>query len=779
MATGGRRGAAGKGGGTAADRSEDVEGLLRDLDPEDREDAQSGDFRFGLEELLKTYRPLIEEELKRSDEAEALAKEAISVAPTCEDEYAAARQFIARFFTDEVAVRLLPLAARELLGNPERWRWCLAHIRCCVIFGWLLCRKPRTFRGSNYYLYRFWRCVREAVGFPLGTTLGERDRQDFARLVRALADAYKPYLTDQLASVDFPEGIPDEVLAGTLDCFSDEDATSGIFERLLSPDIAPALLGEAAFEKHRQDAFFWFCRCWCLCAIRFGCCLARARNLREAVRCLLFYRRCLRDCLQPLRCDLQQPTGCVAESVNTDLAALVVPVIGTASGGMFHHYVLEWSRDGVAWHADSFFYPPIPPGNAVQGNTAVNNGVLAYFDTSAMDPGFYFLRMTVTSTQGTTRVCRTEFSLFKQEVRILSVDGAALDTVWSDPGARFVENVPGICEDPPGTWKRAPGVEEMSFGDCLYLYGGAFVGGCDGQRIRRYMIDTKPGFETNCFSGGWSNVWKVEYNTIWQYRDMNLRKDTANLTSVWVSDCIVPVPFPPYCLHSEPQARLAPSCWQSHTALCVASGLFTLRLMVEDTDGNLYCDTQRVWIDNKPICAAIRIDAVPKCADVNVSAFADPPDCGTPWHLPLSGIAYDDYIDDTLPLTRPNDNFDYYVVTVTKQGGPTFTIPVSFGPSSACTQGTMRVGKCEPCNALDPRAGDVYGLLANFDLRAVDDVCQGSLPYPVPTGFALARGECCVYVFELTVYDRTARSSGVNWAQANWPVKICNDLKAP
>ena len=107
-----------------------------------------------------------------------------------------------------------------------------------------------------------------------------------------------------------------------------------------------------------------------------------------------------------------------------------------------------------------------------------------------------------------------------------------------------------------------------------------------------------------------------------------------------------------------------------------------------------------------------------------------------------------------------------------------FTIPITLGPNQPCKKGTTRVGKCEPCNAIDPHAGDVYGLLANFDLRAVDAVCQGSLSYPVPAGFALARGECCVYDFRLVVYDRTVRSSGVNWADSNWPVKICNDLPA-
>jgi hypothetical protein len=54
------------------------------------------------------------------------------------------------------------------------------------------------------------------------------------------------------------------------------------------------------------------------------------RNLREFVRCLLWYRRCLRECFRPLVCQLIEPTGCVPEEVNVDPKALVVAVKGTA-----------------------------------------------------------------------------------------------------------------------------------------------------------------------------------------------------------------------------------------------------------------------------------------------------------------------------------------------------------------------------------------------------------------------------------------------------------------
>ena len=78
-----------------------------------------------------------------------------------------------------------------------------------------------------------------------------------------------------------------------------------------------------------------------------------------------------------------------------------------------------------------------------------------------------------------------------------------------------------------------------------------------------------------------------------------------------------------------------------------------------------------------------------------------------------------------------------------------------------------------------PTVAQIIGTLATFDLRAIDPLCQSSLPYGVPAGFATPRGQCCVYIFHLTVYDRTSRPCGVNYATADWPVKICNDLQTP
>jgi hypothetical protein len=736
-------------------------------------EADDPEFRQVLEALVAAYRPLLEEDLRRAGDLDALVKEADAAAPDCDAEIAAAERLFTPFVDEKTALALLPPQARELLGPPENWRECLLHVRCCIIFGWLLCRRPRNFRLSAYYLYRYWLCVRAALGTPVTPgRLGDAERQDLATLVDALAKAYRPYLADEQATVDFTAGLPQDLDDGAVDCETGEDETAAIFERLMSDRTTQALLGAAAFKAESTRPWFSFCRCWCLCSIRFGCCLARARSLVDVLKCLRFYWSCLRECFRPLTCALTGPEGCVPEEVNTDIPALVVGIAGTAAGLGFDHYVLEWSHDGLTWHASDFVYPPVPPGGSVQGTLPVVSGLLAYLNTTLLDAGAYTVRMTVYGSGGATTTCDIAFSVFKKDVRILGAGGnTALDAPWSDPAARLVDNVPALCTRPAGTYEASFG------GSCLEILGSAWVGGCDDLRTKGYTLDWKRGYETDCSTPGWTNFWAVDFTTPAQQRAINMRTDTDDLTAVWGPDCLVPVPFPPYCLLNDPTGRLGPSAWNTLAGGCDLSGLFTLRLTVTDTASATYCDTQRLWLDNKPITALILIDAVPRCADLFISQFASPPDCSVPWPLPVSGIAYDEYIDETLPLSRPNDNFDYYVVSVEKQGGPSLSIPIP-GPGGTCYYGTSRVG--DPgtrCGV--PTTTRFTGTLATFDLRAIDPLCQASLPYVVPDGFATPRGQCCVYVFHLAVFDRTARPCGVNYATADWPVKICNDLQMP
>jgi hypothetical protein len=163
--------------------------------PNEHEEIHSKDFQFVLKHLLASYQPVLEEDLKRAKAPEELKKEAESKPASCEDEIALANRIFDRFVTEEVAVRLLPEEGRKLLGRIENWRWCFLHIRCCIIYGWLVCRRQRTFRAFAYYLYRYWLCVRQVLDTPVSQPPTAEEREDFQVLVKALASAYKPYLT--------------------------------------------------------------------------------------------------------------------------------------------------------------------------------------------------------------------------------------------------------------------------------------------------------------------------------------------------------------------------------------------------------------------------------------------------------------------------------------------------------------------------------------------------------------------------------------------------------
>jgi hypothetical protein len=740
-------------------------------------EIHSETFQFVFKHLLAAYQPILEEELKRAKSPEELKKAAEGSPQSREDELTIAHRIFDNFFTEEVAVRLLPDAGRKQLGRVENWRGCLQQVRCSIIFGWLVCRGPRTFRAFVYYVYEYWLCVRKSLGAPVSSPPTEEQRKDFQVLAEALAKAYKPYLTDQLASVEFPAGIPDEVLAGKINSTEGQEDVCEIFERLLTTDAAQALLGREAFAVSSKDPNFGFCRCWCVAAACFGCCLARARNLDEVFRCLEYYFRSLENCLRPLTCNLSGPIGCVPEVGISALNAIGVEIDGTAAGAGFSKYILEWSQDLSTWNATNFNYPPIPPGGGTQGNIPVTGGELAFLNTTSINEGLIYIRMTVYATDGSFLPCGPiSFNLFRQDVWISGVDDDFnLNTNPFDPAAEFVETVPPLCTRPTGVY-------EVSFGGCISVQGSAFVGGCASKKIQSYSLDYKPGFETNPTSPGWTNFWNVVYTTSDQYLDMNMRRDNSDLLASWgpFTKCVSVFPFPPICV-TDPTGELYPSCWQTFTTTCGLSGLITLRLTVTDVSGGLYYDTQRIWIDNKSPCAMIQIDAVPKCAVVNLSQFAQPPDCSVPWPLPISGIAYDEYIDGTLPLAPPNDNFDFYWIKAMKQGGSWMQIPV-LGPGGNCFYGTSRVGNpgllCTPCNPASPDPSATFDLLANFDLRAVDPLCSAKVSYPVPADFLLPRGQCCDYIFTLHVQDRTITTGGPHRVEASWPVRICNDLKS-
>ena len=765
-------------------------------------DPASPEFQIVLKALVDVYRPILEEDLKRAGNLQALGDEAEKAEPDCEAEIAAAQRLFGNFADEKVTLALLPPQARELLGSIDGWRWCLLHIRCCIIFGWLVCRRPRGFRLSAYYLYRYWLCVRQVLGTPVTPgKLSDAERRDLDTLIGALAKAYRPYLTDQLATVDFTAGLPQAIDAGELDCHEGEEEAAAVFERLLTVDTAQALLGAAAFKQHSAQPWFWFCRCWCLCAIRFGCCLARARNLVDVYRCLRFYRRCLRDCVRPLRCELTHPDGC-AEEVEIPVLNILrgVEVRGTAAGAFCGHYTLEWRSNGIGpWQNNGVHYP----GGAPQGPCGVINGTLGYLATFPFVPdGLVEIRVCVFSTQGGAPTCCThQFELQRNLVWIRGIEG--LDAA-----------------DPPGLFDpMAPLVDGSnvvrSFGTALRIFGSASVGGCVGRNIKRYTLSHHPDFVVDPLLPGFVQFWQVDYNTPLQIDAGLNRIFEGALTSRWrewhfppglcapVSNYLQPaywstqVPQSFAIVPSEPPCP-APALWSS-TPLPLTncqSGRYTLRLRVEDMGGGVTHDLQQVWFDNKDIYGKIaQIFPVPPCSTINLGQFAAPgADCSVAWPAQLHGIAYDEYIEEG-NVAAPSDNFDGYQLWIKKDGGPWFPIPVP-GPGAppwvgGPFVGTSRVGQPGVrCATASPPAGVIpptgVGILAILDLRRLDAKCNPGEPL-----LTLERahrdingnevpGECCGYIIWLQVRDKTicpSLAGGRHQVDDFFPFCICNDLR--
>lgn len=792
---------------------EEKESHQEGADPIQHEEIHNEDFQFVLRELLNAYRPILEEELSRANAPERLKEEAEKRSPSCEDELALANRIFEKFFTEEVAVRLLPDEGRQLLGPIDHWRWCLLHIRCCIIFGWLVCRGPRTFRAFVYYLYRYWICVRQALGTPVSSPPTPEQRQDFQTLVQALAGAYKPYLTDQLATVEFPAGIPDEVLTGKIDCFEGEEAAAAIFERLLTVETAQALLGKEAFATHSKEPWFWFCRCWCLCAIRFGCCLARARGFIDVLRCLVFYRRCLRDCFRPLTCDVTAPRGCSEEKPLVK-GGVGLEIEGTAAGGFFDHYTLEWRKvegraceDDTGWSSVGISYP----GGGATGSVQVAGGTLGWITTTLLAPDSYEIRLCVySSLPNVPRCCDcSQFALFKVLVWIDHVADAPINPADPFNPNASVANTAGAV---------------VPVGCCVYVNGSAFVGDCTGRRIKCFDLRWGLGFlpgpnEVGFNPAACTGSLLVDGGGPVCYTDLDPLIE-AGKRAVWnrviggrlTTHLVDHIDIPE--LGIEDIWKRSDFCFRSDVLLPTCadlnhhchSGKFTLLLDVWDTLGNHYYDTQHVWFDNKPLHVEFGgLKGLPGCTDLHLgpdTMFVPPgAPCGIPWPVNLLGIAYDesiDYFDPGFDI-YPNNNFDFYDLSITRQGGPTYNVPITlmlpppavppFVPLDPVEvlRGRSRKGdpgtRCEesiPGCPVPPHPAKFSDVLTVLDLRIFDADCAPSLiaPFAPPAGFALERGTCCGYTFVLHARDKTVSNTPhchERWALP-WAVCICNDL---
>jgi hypothetical protein len=736
----------------------------------EHQEIHNEDFQFVLKHLLAAYAPILEEDLKRAKSPEELKKEAESKPASCEDEVTLANRIFEKFVTEEVAVRLLPEEGRKQLGPIENWRWCFLHIRCCIIFGWLLCRRQRTFRAFAYYLYRYWLCVRQVLGTPVSHPPTAEEREDFQVLVKALASAYKPYLTDQLASVEFPTGIPDEVIEGKIDCLEGEEEAAAIFERLLTAETAPALLGRKTFEAHSKDPNFWFCRCWCLCAIRFGCCLARARNFIDVLRCLAFYRRCLVDCFRPLICAITSPASgqCMALSSFPSCGGISgYQIVGSATGSNFDHYTLRYSWGGPVVN-DAIVFPDCtrPPLHS-SSNTPVTAGILGYIDATLLPFGITQLTVYVDvfDSGGGSVECPQTFEL--KETAIDITDAAKVSAF--------------VAEDPfnPGSFPKlikatldtSITVPELSIGGDFSVDGSAYTIGCDRimtQFVLAYIkIDplvAVPAYASA--SVGTTILPPVVYDD--------------NPSHPWTTICSTPVFVSPNVILngdlvaawanypcSVPLAPLSVQDRFFNTQALALNGRYVIILEVDDSlvspktfpGTNAGVDQVAVWIDNQwPTAQILSVGGLTGCGDLHLKDYV-----GTT--APILGVAWDPPIDPTAAQQPPNDNFGSYSLAVQKNGDPsTTTIILPATPNTRVP------------NVWPTLPSGTFGTLANWDIATALDGGSGPI---LPGSPKILRGQRCAFVVTLSVSDTThVGDSGIPHTTGPilYAVNVINDI---
>jgi hypothetical protein len=768
-------------------------------------------FQSVLTELLDAYQPILESQLNLTRDLKGLEKQA--AVGNFESDFATAQSLFGKFLNEDNALRLIPEKNRDTIGSIENWRLCLEQIRCCFIFGWLVCRGPRTFRSWAYYAYRYWLCVRQALGTPVSNPPTETEMADYRILLDALANAWKPYLTDQLASVEFPDGIPEEVVSGEINGSAGEVDTCAIFDRLMTTAAGQALVGKANFERATADNTYWLCRCWSVCSLCFGCCLARASSFTDVVWCLVYYFRRIADCFRPLSCELTAPTACVIEESFPSVGIFRgEEILGTATGFDCNHYILEWRQSGIGpWQSSGIVYP----GGAAQGSCGVIGGLLGYLSTFPLvSPGLVEIQLCVySSDKAVTPCCTTiDFQLQRNLVWITGIEGiqAATPPGVFDPTAQLV--------DGSGTIR--------SFGTALRVFGSAVVGGCSGTTIKRYTLSYQQGFTTTT-AGTWTPFWQVNYNTSyqidaglnyvfehaltaeWAELDMEVfnlfptphfscqvvddnLQDAYWSTQVPVGGYAVAFPVPPPPLTC---GEAATSTWAS-TPLALTncqSGRYTLLLTVEDTGGTITQNLRQVWFDNKQIYGHItNIGSIAPCATVDISTFVPPKgDCSVPWSASINGLAFDELIEEG-NTTAPSDNYGGYTLSIMKAGGSWHSIPIP-GPGELPGPpfptwpppyvGTSRVGdpgvRC--LNAVPPPGpipAATDGILALLDMRMLDAVCNTN---PAYADLVLQRGECCGFIIELTVWDTSicpSLTGDHHEIDYPFPFCICNDLPA-
>src|SRR5258708_40258650 len=88
------------------------------------------DFQVALKSLLAAYQPIFGQQLNLVKNPQELQKEVQAGPQSCAQEFAEAYAMFQKFFTADIAQRLLPAQARELFGAMDQWRVSYRHFIC-------------------------------------------------------------------------------------------------------------------------------------------------------------------------------------------------------------------------------------------------------------------------------------------------------------------------------------------------------------------------------------------------------------------------------------------------------------------------------------------------------------------------------------------------------------------------------------------------------------------------------------------------------------------------
>lgn len=463
-----------------------------------------------------------------------------------------------------------------------------------------------------------------------------------------------------------------------------------------------------------------------------------------------------------LKCEVTGPTGCVAEETDTVAGNVFIRVQGSAGGLVFGHYILEILQSGSPISGIGVTYP----AGGASGSVPVSNGELGRINTTSLSDGSYTIRLTVyPAGAGSPSVCTgPAFNLLKVAVYITSVAGVPAVPNCFDASAELVQ-----------------GMHIRSLGGTMHLLGSAYVYGCPGRQIARYEIRhhqmTVPGpapaqpATDDPIPATWpaANVLSplpLVYDPSKYWPWTKVGPFPSNLINSWGT---LHVGAPPPGGTDYP--ILAQQAWGSS-----ANGRFSFLLIVEDTDGHRYYDSQVLWLDNRPITVKIvkfqgfrnstsTWEDLPTCEDIRMSIYSK---------IRIVGLAWDPLIDLAFPATAPNDNFDYYNIVFWKQ----------FSPAASALTGNVST-RVPAATAPVPTDADA-GPLAEWPLTWIDaDAPLPMLPDPVPpapidAANKIHRGESCTYTVQLFATDTTIVSeSSTHYKYSTVPLKIINDLPAP